>query len=160
MSRCRGDRQGRPRTAHRRAEFGLLDDRSYPTGGGGANSRAARHPAWGPELPGAGRGVAVDGGIRHRRWGFAIGTARHWLGAHVPVFEPDGTPRPTPTAARSAPSSSEDQRRDHRQLARIGLSTGSDSYRLTTLRPAEIHRPRDNEAERREPGCSTASPAA
>src|SRR6266404_2200497 len=54
--------------------------------------------AWGPELPGAGRGVAVDGGIRVTgRWGFATGS-RHatWLGAHVPIFEPDGTPRLNP----------------------------------------------------------------
>src|SRR6266404_9301555 len=54
--------------------------------------------AWGPELPGAGRGVAVEGGIRVTgRWGFATGS-RHatWLGAHVPIFEPDGTPRLNP----------------------------------------------------------------
>src|SRR5215471_20099987 len=46
--------------------------------------------AWGPELPGAGRGIVVPGGIRVTgRWGFATGS-RHatWLGAHVPVFEP------------------------------------------------------------------------
>src|SRR5438552_14669516 len=54
--------------------------------------------AWGPELPGAGRGVAVEGGIRVTgRWGFATGS-RHatWLGAHVPVFEAAGTQRINP----------------------------------------------------------------
>src|SRR6267154_1880395 len=54
--------------------------------------------AWGPELPGAGRGVAVDGGYRVTgQWGFATGS-RHasWLGCHVPVFEPDGTQRMNP----------------------------------------------------------------
>src|ERR1700761_9721296 len=51
--------------------------------------------AWGPELPGAGRSVAVEGGIRVTgRWGFATGS-RHatWLGADVPVVEADGTRR-------------------------------------------------------------------
>ncbi len=51
--------------------------------------------AWGPDLPGAGRGVAVSGGFRVTgRWGFATGS-RHatWLGAHVPVFEEDGSAR-------------------------------------------------------------------
>ncbi len=54
--------------------------------------------AWGPELPNAGKAVAVEGGIRVTgRWGFATGS-RHatWLGAHVPIFEPDGTPRLNP----------------------------------------------------------------
>src|SRR5260221_402402 len=51
--------------------------------------------AWGPDLPGAGRTVAVEGGYRLTgRWGFATGS-RHatWLGCHVPVVEPDGSPR-------------------------------------------------------------------
>src|SRR5437870_311315 len=46
--------------------------------------------AWGPDLPGAGRAVAVEGGYRVTGlWGFATGS-RHasWLGCHVPVFEP------------------------------------------------------------------------
>src|SRR5215469_11039465 len=44
--------------------------------------------ASGPDLPGAGRGVAVEGGIRVTGgWGFATGS-RHatWLGAHVPIL--------------------------------------------------------------------------
>src|SRR5207248_2779960 len=50
--------------------------------------------AWGPELPGAGRGVAVDGGYRVTgQWGFATGS-RHasWLGCHIPIFQSDGSP--------------------------------------------------------------------
>src|SRR5579864_1118837 len=48
--------------------------------------------AWGPDLPSAGRTVAVEGGYRLTgRWGFATGS-RHasWLGCHVPIFDPDG----------------------------------------------------------------------
>src|ERR1700688_2539110 len=51
--------------------------------------------AWGPELPGAGKCVAVEGGYRVTgQWGFATG-GRHatWLGAHCPIFEKDGSPR-------------------------------------------------------------------
>src|SRR5436305_9783155 len=54
--------------------------------------------AWGPDLPGAGRTTAVEGGYRLTgRWGFATGS-RHatWLGCHVPVVEPDGSPRLLP----------------------------------------------------------------
>src|SRR5215469_4026849 len=114
--------------------------------------------AWGPELPGAGRGVAVDGGIRVTgRWGFATGS-RHatWLGAHVPIFEPDGTPRLNPNGrpfVRTVlfPKSSAEVI-DNWQV--IGLrGTGSDSYRLGDLFvPQKYTASRDNEAERREPG--------
>src|SRR5438132_4593711 len=51
--------------------------------------------AWGPELPGAGKGVGVEGGYRVTgQWGFATGS-RHasWLGAHLPIVETDGSPR-------------------------------------------------------------------
>src|SRR5579862_6181595 len=51
--------------------------------------------AWGPELPNAGKCVAVEGGYRVTgQWGFATGS-RHasWLGAHCPVFAKDGSPR-------------------------------------------------------------------
>jgi alkylation response protein AidB-like acyl-CoA dehydrogenase len=90
--------------------------------------------AWGPELPGAGRGVAVEGGIRVTgRWGFATGS-RHatWLGAHVPVFEPDGAQRMNPNGRPHVrtvlfPKSSAEII-DNWQV--IGLrGTGSDSYR-------------------------------
>src|SRR6201997_2670068 len=114
--------------------------------------------AWGPELPGAGRGVAVEGGIRVTgRWGFATGS-RHasWLGAHVPIFEPDGTPRLNPNGrpfVRTVlfPKSSAEII-DNWQV--IGLrGTGSDSYRLDELFvPQKYTASRDNEAERREPG--------
>ncbi len=114
--------------------------------------------AWGPELPGAGRGVAVEGGIRVTgRWGFATGS-RHatWLGAHVPIFEPDGTPRLNPNGrpfVRTVlfPKSSAEII-DNWQV--IGLrGTGSDSYRLDDLFvPQKYTASRDNDAERREPG--------
>jgi alkylation response protein AidB-like acyl-CoA dehydrogenase len=114
--------------------------------------------AWGPELPGAGRGVAVEGGIRVTgRWGFATGS-RHatWLGAHVPIFEPDGTPRLNPNGrpfVRTVlfPKTSAEII-DNWQV--IGLrGTGSDSYRLDDLFvPQKYTASRDNEAERREPG--------
>src|SRR5258708_6949405 len=52
--------------------------------------------AWGPEIPGAGKCVAVESGYHATgRWGFATGS-RHasWLGAHCPGFETDRSPRP------------------------------------------------------------------
>ena len=93
--------------------------------------------AWGPDLPGAGRGVAVEGGIRVTgRWGFATGS-RHatWLGAHVPVFEPDGAPRMNPNGRPHVRTvlfpKSQAEIIDNWQV--IGLrGTGSDSYRATT----------------------------
>jgi indole-3-acetate monooxygenase len=114
--------------------------------------------AWGPELPGAGRGVAVEGGIRVTgRWGFATGS-RHatWLGAHVPIFEPDGRPRLQPNGrpfVRTVlfPKTSAEII-DNWQV--IGLrGTGSDSYRLDDLFvPQKYTASRDNEAERHESG--------
>jgi alkylation response protein AidB-like acyl-CoA dehydrogenase len=114
--------------------------------------------AWGPDLPNAGRGTAVEGGIRVTgRWGFATGS-RHatWLGAHVPVFEPDGTPRLNPNGrpfVRTVlfPKASAEII-DNWQV--IGLrGTGSDSYRVEDLFvPQKYTFSRDNPAERREPG--------
>src|SRR5262249_29337309 len=91
------------------------------------------------------------------RGGFATGS-RHatWLGAHVPVFERDGTPRLNPNGrpfVRTVlfPKSSAEII-DNWQV--IGLrGTGSDSYRLDDLFvPQKYTASRDNEAERREPG--------
>jgi indole-3-acetate monooxygenase len=114
--------------------------------------------AWGPELPGAGRGVVVAGGIRVTgRWGFATGS-RHatWLGAHVPLFSADGHPYCSPDgrpAVRTAlfPKASAEII-DNWQV--IGLrGTGSDSYAVEDLFvPQEFTLARDNPAERREPG--------
>ena len=114
--------------------------------------------AWGPDLPNAGRGTAVEGGIRVTgRWGFATGS-RHatWLGAHVPVFEPDGTPRLNPNGrpfVRTVlfPKASAEII-DNWQV--IGLrGTGSDSYRVEDLFvPQKYTFSRDNPAERCEPG--------
>jgi alkylation response protein AidB-like acyl-CoA dehydrogenase len=114
--------------------------------------------AWGPDLPGAGRGVAVEGGIRVTgRWGFATGS-RHatWLGAHVPIFEPDGTPRMNPNGrpfVRTVlfPKSSAEIIDNWHVIGLRG--TGSDSYALNDLFvPQKYTCSRDNEAERREPG--------
>lgn len=114
--------------------------------------------AWGPDLPGAGRGVAVEGGIRVTgRWGFATGS-RHatWLGAHVPIFEPDGTPRMNPNGRPFVRTvllpKSKAEIIDNWHV--IGLrGTGSDSYALKDLFvPQKYTCSRDNEAERREPG--------
>src|SRR5262249_54577777 len=92
--------------------------------------------AWGPELPGAGQCTGVDGGYRVTgRWGFATGS-RHasWLGAHVPVFEPDGKPRQGANGRQVVRTivvpKSEAKIIDNWQV--LGLrGTGSDSYTLT-----------------------------
>src|ERR1700752_3776935 len=114
--------------------------------------------AWGPELPGAGRGVAVEGGIRvTRRWGFATGS-RHasWLGAHVPIFEPEGPTRLNPNGrpfVRTVlfPKSSAEIIDNWHVIGLRG--TGSDSYRVEDFFvPMKYTASRDNEAERREPG--------
>jgi len=114
--------------------------------------------AWGPDLPGAGRGVAVEGGIRVTgRWGFATGS-RHatWLGAHVPIFEPDGTPRLNPNGrpfVRTVlfPKSSAEIIDNWHVIGLRG--TGSDSYAVSDLFvPQKYTLSRDNEAERREAG--------
>ncbi len=114
--------------------------------------------AWGPDLPGAGRGVAVSGGFRVTgRWGFATGS-RHatWLGAHVPVFEEDGSARLQPNGRPYVRTvlfpKSQAKIIDNWHV--IGLrGTGSDSYAVEDLFvPQQYTCSRDNPAERREPG--------
>lgn len=114
--------------------------------------------AWGPELPGAGKCVAVEGGYRATgRWGFATGS-RHasWLGAHCPVFEADGSPRlganGRPVVRTMIVPKSEATIIDNWQV--LGLrGTGSDSYELTDHFVPEARTAiRDNAEERRETG--------
>jgi alkylation response protein AidB-like acyl-CoA dehydrogenase len=114
--------------------------------------------AWGPELPNAGRCVAVKGGYRATgRWGFATGS-RHatWIGAHCPVFEEDGSPRLGPNGRQIVRTmlvpKSEATIIDNWQV--LGLrGTGSDSYELKDHFVPQAHTAiRDNDAERREKG--------
>jgi len=112
--------------------------------------------AWGPELPGAGRCVAVTGGYRVTgQWGFATGS-RHatWIGCHVPVFEEDGNPRLLPNGRQTVRTmlvpKSEATIIDNWQV--LGLrGTGSDSYRFDNhFVPQAYTAIRDNDAERHE----------
>ena len=114
--------------------------------------------AWGPELPGAGRCTAVDGGYRVTgRWGFATGS-RHasWLGAHCPVFDEDGSPRLGPNGRQITRTiivpKSEATIIDNWQV--LGLrGTGSDSYELKDhFVPAARTALRDYAGECREKG--------
>jgi alkylation response protein AidB-like acyl-CoA dehydrogenase len=114
--------------------------------------------AWGPELPGAGQCVGVDGGYRVTgRWGFATGS-RHasWLGAHVPVFEENGKPRLGANGRQVVRTivlpKSEARIIDNWQV--LGLrGTGSDSYALDNhFVPQARTAGRDNPEERREKG--------
>jgi alkylation response protein AidB-like acyl-CoA dehydrogenase len=76
----------------------------------------------------------VEGGIRVTgRWGFATGSRRAtWLGAHVPVFEPDGSQRMNPDGRPHVFPKSRAEIIDNWQV--IGLrGTGSDSYRVEDL---------------------------
>jgi alkylation response protein AidB-like acyl-CoA dehydrogenase len=114
--------------------------------------------AWGPELPGAGKCVAVAGGYRVTgQWGFATG-GRHatWLGAHCPIFEGDGSPRMGPQGRQLVRTMLVPKREatiiDNWQV--LGLrGTGSDSYRFDDhFVPEAYTAARDNDAERRERG--------
>jgi len=114
--------------------------------------------AWGPEIPGAGKCVAAEGGYRATgRWGFATGS-RHasWIGAHCPVFEADGSPRMGPNGRQITRTmlmpKSEVTIIDNWQV--LGLrGTGSDSYEIKDHFVPEARTAiRDNEAERREKG--------
>ena len=114
--------------------------------------------AWGPFAPTAGRAVVTDGGFKLTgRWGFASGS-RHatWLGCHVLVFNPDGTPLQGPGGRQAMrtmlyPKSSAEII-DNWQV--IGLrGTGSDSYVVNDLFvPQRYSFVRDSLDELREPG--------
>jgi len=89
--------------------------------------------AWGPDVPGSGKGVAVEGGYTlGGQWGFATGS-RHasWLGCHVSLFEPDGSPRMLPNGRQQVRTmvfpKSDARIIDNWHV--LGLrGTGSDSY--------------------------------
>src|SRR3954469_8211660 len=114
--------------------------------------------AWGPDLPGAGRTVVVEGGYRVTgRWGFATGS-RHakWLRLHTALFNPDGSPRKLPNGRPQVRTmvfrKSEAQIIDNWQV--LGLrGTGSDSYALNDhFVPQSFTAGRDNFDELREKG--------
>src|SRR5689334_16554224 len=114
--------------------------------------------AWGPDLPGAGRTVAVAGGYRLTgRWGFATGS-RHasWLGCHVPIFDPDGPqhllPNGRPRVRTMLFPKSQARIIDNWHV--LGLrGTGSDSYALDDhFVPQAYTAGRDNFDELRETG--------
>jgi indole-3-acetate monooxygenase len=122
--------------------------------------------AWGSELPGAGRGVAAEGGIRVTgRWGFATGSRRAtWLGAHVPVFEADGTQRMNPNGRQHVrtvlfPKSKAEIIDDWHVIGLHG--TGSDSYRVEDLFvPQNTPSRATTRPSAASPASSTGSPAA
>ncbi len=91
--------------------------------------------AWGP---GPGKAQVVDGGYRvSGKFDFASGSRlASWLGAHVPVFEPDGTRRTgvggkTVTYTMFFPKSQAEVRDTWQVMGLRG--TGSDSYTLNDL---------------------------
>ncbi|HEX3861461.1 MAG TPA: acyl-CoA dehydrogenase family protein [Stellaceae bacterium] len=114
--------------------------------------------AWGPELPGAGKCVAVKGGYRVTgQWGFATGS-RHatWLGAHCPVFEEDGSPRMGKNG-RQVVRTMVSPKADATIIDNwhvLGLrGTGSDSYRFDNyFVPQEHTAGRDDFSELHESG--------
>jgi alkylation response protein AidB-like acyl-CoA dehydrogenase len=114
--------------------------------------------AWGPDLPGAGKGTPVEGGYRITgQWSFATGS-RHatWLGCHVPIFDKSGermqAPDGRPLTRTMVFPKSQARIIDNWQV--LGLrGTGSDSYALNDhFVPQEFSAGRDSEAELREPG--------
>ena len=111
--------------------------------------------AWGPGP--TGRGVAVPGGYRVTgNFAFASG-GRHatWLGAHVPVYEADGSPRRTAAGAQVVRTvlfpASVAPMTDIWHV--VGLrGTGSDAYAVNDLFVPETHSlGRDDPADRRYP---------
>ena len=123
----------------------------------GSNPRALL--AWGPPNA-SGKAVAVDGGYRITGgWNYASGS-RHatWLGAHCPVFEPDGKPRLNAdgTPAEITAVFPRDHATIHDVWHVIGLKgTGSDSYSLNDVFVPKIRTVTAfarNVAEKREAG--------
>ncbi len=114
--------------------------------------------AWG-QTPGA-RAVRSDGGWRLTCHGSFASGNRHcsWLGAHVPTFEADGTPRCDPDGKPIERTMLFPRARvkitDTWQV--VGLcGTGSDDYEVTDLFIPDAHAiARDHPAERREPGLT------
>jgi alkylation response protein AidB-like acyl-CoA dehydrogenase len=114
--------------------------------------------AWG-QTPGA-RAVRTEGGWRLTCHGSFASGSRHcaWLGAHVPTFEADGTPRRTedgkPIERTMLFPRARAKITDTWQV--VGLcGTGSDDYEVTDLFIPDNHAiARDHPAERREPGLT------
>ena len=114
--------------------------------------------AWG-ETPGA-RAVRAEGGWRLTCHGSFASGSRHcsWLGAHVPTFEADGTPR------RDADGKAIERTMLFPRAAAeitdtwqvVGLrGTGSDNYAVADLFIPDAHAVgRDRPDERREPGLT------
>jgi len=97
--------------------------------------------AWGP---GPGHATAVPGGYRvSGKFDFASGSRlATWLGAHVPVIEPDGSKRPGTdgkpvTYTMFFPKSRAEVRDTWHTMGLRG--TGSDSYTVTDLFVPETH---------------------
>ena len=114
--------------------------------------------AWGPDVPASGRATVVEGGYRlSGRWGFATG-GRHakWFGCHVPLFEPDGSPRLRPDGRPQVrtllfPKSEVRIIDDWHVLGLRG--TGSDSYTVENyFVPQRRTAGRDDPSELHEPG--------
>jgi alkylation response protein AidB-like acyl-CoA dehydrogenase len=112
--------------------------------------------AWGPGP--SGRGVAAPGGYRVTgNFAFASG-GRHatWLGAHVPIYEADASPRRTPAGAQVVrtvlfPASAAPMTDIWHVVGLRG--TGSDAYAVKDLFVPETHvSGRDDSADRRYPG--------
>jgi len=114
--------------------------------------------AWG-QTPGA-RAVRAEGGWRLTCHGSFASGSRHctWLGAHVPTFEADGTPRRDPDGKPIERTMLFPRARakitDTWQV--VGLcGTGSDDYEVTDLFIPDAHAiARDHPEERREPGMT------
>jgi indole-3-acetate monooxygenase len=114
--------------------------------------------AWG-QSPGA-RAVRAQGGWRLTCHGSFASGNRHctWLGAHVPTFEADRTPRRTedgePIQRTLLFPRTQAKITDTWQV--VGLrGTGSDDYEVADLFVPDAHAiARDHPAERREPGLT------